>query len=709
MKTFAIVILFLLSYFHINDYSFYATLMLSCFLLKGMKDGVVSKFNKIDYCIILIWGYEFLSLFITVNFFESFHYFKLHTSSVLFYFVLRSFFQDGKNTQRFLLVYCVFIVIVSIISIYTFFLLEKKLVEVGFREIYQFRHLYKPLGFYNNIWGSMQILFVGVCFLTSIYYRKNRVVVAICFIALAVSLCGLVYTFSRGVYLALFVGLIWVSIYAFQKKTAFYLLVAVFMPLSMAVISQKKAVSTTIDFNKNMSQQRSFSGRVDVIKSTVKIFEVYPVFGGGSGNFSLLYNDYRYEDSNVEFTSYSPNIVVQLIAEKGIVGFFLYFLLFGFLLFLFLKNKQKPVVYIIMGILVVYIVREQTFSIFFESLPVQWTLFLFLAILQTFCHKGHFSLTKNERYAFSTFIICLCVGITLFTLSGFRDTSHNKMFLIAIKDGNMENANKEIEETSLATPYFINRALFKFSIYKDENDYESLIQAKDYIAKAALLSPYDNQVKYYQAVIYSYMGEIEKSISSFEQIVASCPNNALYQFGYSEMLYRLGDKEKAAIYLCKSIELVPRILNTIEWDRYLLIDNTFAGGIVEKLKDRIRQCEKNDPMKLARYGSIAIYLEEIPLAKEYIEGSLELLPSLVYAWYNLSVIEKKRGDFEKAQLYKERFIVLAGGAFIPESIKRKYENINIEDLSRDILFLFTPYYTKYREWYKTEPFNYQVY
>ena len=375
----------------------------------------------------------------------------------------------------------------------------------------------------------------------------------------------------------------------------------------------------------------------------------------------------------------------------------------------FYKNKKNSVVYLIMGVLVVYIVREQTFSIFFESLPVQWTLFLFLAILQTFYRQGHFSLRKNERYVFSACIIGLCAGITLFSLIAFRDTSHNKMFLSAIKNGDMENAASGIEETSQTTPYLINRALFKFFLYKEKDDYESLVQAKDYIAKAVLMSPYDNQLKYYQAVIDSYMGKMEESILSFEQMVVSCPNNALYQFGYSELLYRLGDKEKAAIHLCNSIELVPRVLNTVEWSRYTLIDNAFATDIVEKLKVRIRQCEENDPIKLARYGSIAIYLEEIPLAKKYIEKSLELLPSLVYAWYNLSVIEKKQGNFEKAQLYKKRFVVLAAGAFIPEGIRQKYENISIENMSKDISFLFAPYYAKYREWYKAEPFNYHVY
>lgn len=711
MKLFAIVILLFLSFFHINDYSLYASLVLSCLLIKEIKDGEMSKLGKVDYCVILIWGYELLSLFVTVNFPASFQYFKLFTSSVLLYFVLRSFFQSRENIKLFLLIYCIFIGFASIISIYTFYLFEKRLVEIGLGEIYQFRYLYKPFGFYNNVWGSMQILFIGVCFLTSIYYRKNKIALAICFIILTMLLWSLVHTFSRGVYLALFVGLIWLCMYicVHRKRMSFFLLLGILIVLSMAVLSQKKAVFTVIEFDQKISQQRSVSGRIDVIKSTEKLFKMHPVLGGGSGNFSLLFNNFRYEDSNVEFTSYSPNIVVQLITEKGIVGVCLFFLLFCLLLFLFIRKIQNPVVYIVMGILIVYILREQTFSIFFKELSVQWTFFLFLAILQAFYCKERLSLKTNEKYVLSILIISLSIGMTFFSSIIFCDKSHNKVFLFAIKNRNIENAANELKETSQTTPYLINRALFEFSLYKDRHDYENLIRAKEYISKAVLLSPYDNQLKYYQAVIDSYMGRMKDSISSFEQIVASCPKNALYQFGYSKLLYSLGDKEKAAIHLYNSIELVPRILNTVEWSKYLLMDNAFASDILENLKNRIRQCEENDPIKLARYGSIAIYLEEIPLAKKYIEKSLELLPSLVYAWYNLSIIEKKQGNLEKAQLYKERFIVLAAGAFIPENIKRKYENISIEDLSKDILFLSAPYYTKYREWYKTEPFNYHVY
>lgn len=711
MKLFAIVILLFLSFCHINDYSLYASLVLSCFLIKEIKDGKMSKLGKVDYCIIFIWVYELLSLFVTVNLPASFQYFKLFTSSVLLYFVLRPFFQSRENIKLFLFIYCIFIGITSIISIYTFYLFEKRLVEIGFEEIYQFRHLYKPFGFYNNIWGSMQILFIGVCFLASIYYRKNKIALAICFIILTMLLWSLVHTFSRGVYLALFVGLIWLCIYIYvhRKRTSFFLLLGILIVLSIAVLSQKKTVFTVIEFDQKISQQRSVSGRIDVIKSTEKLFKMHPVLGGGSGNFSLLFNDYRYEDSNVEFTSYSPNIVVQLITEKGVVGVCLFSLLFCLILFLFNKKKQNPVVYIVVGILVVYIVREQTFSIFFKELSVQWTFFLFLAILQVFYCKERFSLKTNEKYVFSILIISLSVGMTFFSSIIFCDKSHNKMFLFAIKNRNIENAANELKETSQTTSYLINRALFEFSLYKDIHNYENLIMAKEYISKAVLLSPYDNQLKYYQAIIDSYMGRLKDSISSFEQIVASCPKNALYQFGYSKLLYRHGNKEKAAIHLSNSIELVPRILNTVEWSKYLLMDNAFASDIVENLKNRIRKCEENDPIKLARYGSIAICLEDIPLAKKYIEKSLELLPSLVYAWYNLSIIEKKQGNLEKAQLYKERFIVLAAGAFIPENIKRKYENISIEDLSKDILFLYAPYYTKYREWYKTEPFNYHIY
>lgn len=709
MKLFTIVTLLLLSFFRINDYSLYANIVLSCFLIKEVRDGNMPKFNKIDYCVVLIWGYELLSLFATINHFKSFQYFKLFTSSVLFYFSLRLFFKYNKNIRRFLFTYSIFIAIASIIGIYTFYLLEERLTEIGFREIYQFRHLYKPLGAYNNAWGSIQILFMGTCLLATIYCRKNKLKLVICFMAFTISLCGGIYVFSRGVYLAIFVGLVWWCISVFRNKTSFPFLMVGLVVLSVSSISQREAVSTAIEFNQNTSQQRSISGRIDVIKTTEKLFKMHPVLGGGSGNFSLLFNNYRYEDSNVQFTSYSPNIVVQLITEKGIIGTCLFIFLFCLLLLYFIRYNKNPIVYLIMGILVIYIVREQTFSIFLESLSVQWTLFLLLAISQTFNRRGYFSLRKNERFVLTISIIGLCVGITIFSLMLYRNTFHNKMFLSAIKNGDVENAVNHLEKTSQTTPYLINRALFKFSLYKEKNDYESLIQAKEYITKATLLSPYDNQLKYYQAVINSHMGETETSMSFFEQIVIDYPNNALYQFGYSELLYRLGNKEKAAIHLCNSILLVPRMLNTVEWNRYVSTDNTFVTDVMQKLKDRIKQCEENDPIKLARYGSIAIHLKEIPLAKRYIEKSLELLPNLVYPWYNLSIIEKQQGNLEQARLCKERFIVLAAGAFIPENIKQRYDNTLIENLSKDISFLFTPYYAKYREWYNAEPYNCHIY
>ena len=91
---------------------------------------------------------------------------------------------------------------------------------------------------------------------------------------------------------------------------------------------------------KTTSQVRSIEGRSNVWEQSIQMVKEHPFFGVGSNNFTLAYLPYKSQQDDARFIDSAFNTFLQILIEKGIVGFLAY----SFLFFAFFKvslNKIK--------------------------------------------------------------------------------------------------------------------------------------------------------------------------------------------------------------------------------------------------------------------------------------------------------------------------------------------------------------------------------
>ena len=136
------------------------------------------------------------------------------------------------------------------------FYLKSRLPESA--SLYELKHLYHPLsllknGTLNNIWASSLLLFIpfNIVFLLKQKRHIGRLVVLL---VLALNVFCIFVSFSRGIYISLFVFVVLLNVFAIRyfpfKKIILYNSIALLLLLPSAVLV-KDSIVTTISFQKN--------------------------------------------------------------------------------------------------------------------------------------------------------------------------------------------------------------------------------------------------------------------------------------------------------------------------------------------------------------------------------------------------------------------------------------------------------------------------
>ena len=134
------------------------------------------------------------------------------------------------------------------------------------------------------------------------------------------SVC-LFLTYSRGAWISLFVVLIALGVWHRSKK---YLFFGVFSLAVLALLSEP-LVLERISSIWNPTADSSSALRLAIWHSTLYLIADYPICGIGWGAFPLVYPLYDYFLIDPKPTIYhAHNLYLHLIAEVGIVGFFIW-------------------------------------------------------------------------------------------------------------------------------------------------------------------------------------------------------------------------------------------------------------------------------------------------------------------------------------------------------------------------------------------------
>ncbi len=240
---------------------------------------------------------------------------------------------------------------------------------------------YGSLDHPNILGGLLAIGLLLTIYFLLIYFNRNnnelhfkKLCFYVCnFLFIPIFLISLVFTFSRGAWAGLIVGILIFLFIAVARRDLFSqrkllriimvsgIIVFIFFNLYEDLFLTRLSNDTRLEIKSNMERVESYNTAKNVI------YENW-LLGVGIGDYTKYI--YKNINSNLESWNYQPvhNIYLLVIAEIGIIGFLFFIGLFIYLVYLIDKNNTKFNIYnlsILFAILAMFAIDHWWWSLHF--------------------------------------------------------------------------------------------------------------------------------------------------------------------------------------------------------------------------------------------------------------------------------------------------------------------------------------------------------
>lgn len=443
------------------------------------------QWTMADGCLCLITAYDMFSCLNTACTTPAISYSLLSLFCLTAYFVLRKLFCSAQALRLLQQGSYLPIGVALLLAICSFFVFRQSVLGVGFQDTYHFRFLFHPLGYITNVWAEVLLILLGwVCLV-----RKYSGI----FIFLTV--LAILFSFSRGVYIALGVYLISWLLFVKSKQEKIRLFAVSMIAILLTSLFFPDEMKTTLQMNSTASQQQSTEGRINATQIGWEMFKKRPLLGYGNKNYTFAIDRTLNQDSTLPYTSFAPNIVVQLLIEKGIIGLLLYLLLALAVCRTIRKQWGQPESRMIACLLLTLAVKEMAQA---TLLSTPFSLFMVYAVL-AFLQKEEISAeVKEDRQTASIYVVpgiaIICyLGWLAFAFVQDRDKSYQQQSMAAWEKGEFAEAIRLMKQTSERTPNLINRSLLYMKYYRKAKAPEYLQAAEQALLQAGRRQPEDVQ------------------------------------------------------------------------------------------------------------------------------------------------------------------------------------------------------------------------
>ena len=185
----------------------------------------------------------------------------------------------------------------------------------------------------NPISLSLPVGISGVI-LAHYIFSSERVMMKFGAMLLAVPVSWAIFpTGTRQTVLSMVVGILTYTLLAYRSYfgKAFWSISAMAVILAGFIIITSNYQSERFDVtSKGYFESKSFQGRIETLKRGLKTFHSAPLFGVGTGGHGgFIYTVDPYTGKRVKDKEHIHNLAVELLAEQGLVGLFLFLLPLG--------------------------------------------------------------------------------------------------------------------------------------------------------------------------------------------------------------------------------------------------------------------------------------------------------------------------------------------------------------------------------------------
>lgn len=503
-----------------------------------------------------------------------------------------------------------------------------------------------------------------------LYVVKNRVIKFFLFGLTFLSIFSLSLISSRASYVAvLLIAMLYIVYFGFkyfQNREFKNLLptVNILLPLIMAVtlnqivLSGAKTVNAieraaTISLSTN---DGSVNQRLRYYQDVLSHLKDNPILGTGLGNWKLVSIDYDKEDIVGYVVPYHAHSdFIQLGAELGLIGFFLYLGIFLFAVFSIWKiqksklilNKEKTFVFFLFIALGVYTIDANlNFPIARPQVLAPWAIIMSFLTFYYLKTKSDNHLEKDNRKKNTFSYAYIFIGLIVITSSTYMSNAvyHSlKAQMTILQDFNSNKYNIPLNQIESFIPPVPNITVTTIPMDAIKARYYFHYKKYDKALEHLEISKKQNPYLMYPELLISQVnlakGNILESKTYAKKAFFNLPNNNLHTSHYLQLLIETGDK----VAFSETFNALTKNNNINHWKNYLVgATKLFPPGDPIQIERSLKATKifsgNNEFMQLHKLISIG--------AKKINEG-LEH-SNLALSYFNKGEHDKAVIEFEKA-------------------------------------------------------------
>lgn len=456
-----------------------------------------------------------------------------------------------------------------------------------------------------------------------------------------------------------------------------------------------------------ISQARSTGGRIDIWKRSMELTRGHRWWGVGSSNSALWLLSSADEDETTGFASRTFSVPVQVLAEKGIVGFACYsafLLLAGWEFHRGMRlhttqtfalnsasvggrgrkpgsgnkedrariqrmNAHRAMKCCFAAGLAAVLLRELAYSSLLEHIL---TLAVTLGLIALMCAPSEPESLKIRPVAIA--VICVVLILQVPYLRYARADKKLSEFYKQVASANFTAARQSIDGAIRLWPW--NARYYGWRAYVASQELPSQCrrntltgtgdlsakdakvarEAADDYRHALSLNSRDAVAHQNLAWLEHLLGDDAAAAQDWKEAVDIDPDTPAFHLSYGMFLEERGSVEAAQAQYESAIELEPSTLGSPFFVRYRRRSPGAADFIVKKITSSLaaKLVQSNDPILEAKLGKLYLFTGDLRRAETMLKDAAQQLPNLPLVWLNLGDVYEAQGHDEDGQICYER-------------------------------------------------------
>lgn len=647
----------------------FVNIMLVIWLIKYMLFNKLElKKSPLNFFIVIYLFLTIISIFQSINKYESLFYISQLFSLVLLYFIILNNIERIKiNNILKIVLFAGFIT--SVIGIFQFF-------EIGF--------LWIPSAampsstFINRNVASMYLALAIPLSLIVFFITKRLLNEIIYAIMISVQLFYLICTRTRAAWISLLSAFVLCFIIVLIKNlirnnflnivkrvvlnrksyiimiTGTLLVISVLKVKSTPNIWFKQSISQTIDSFTNL-EDPGRKNRIILWNNTEKLIKKNWLLGVGVGNWKFSYPLYAGINNSLTLNLRTPhNDYLWTFSELGILGFLFYLLMIFYAIYISVKiylqseedNNRIVSIFFLFAILSFFI--NSIFSFPKDRISSSILFFISLAfisiVFNNYRKKGRIINGKKYFMVGSLFFV-YSIFFLIVSYKYLLLDYHYKNAIEYYNNNQWENVINEAKKSEKYGNFYHKMHSFKGLAYLRQGKYEDTIKSfKEYL----LYDPNYINILLSLGYVYEGMGLNERVIESFSKLLKIKPD-------LINVRNRLGKAYINAGFYDKSIEEYKKNL-TFSKDSVEILSNMGVAYLLKNdFENAIKQFNKvisidsNSVETLNNLGFIYLSKSEFDKAIKLFNKTIEINPNYVIAYNNLSKVYINQNKYNEAK------------------------------------------------------------